>query len=69
MVASIAAGVFFSRIGQVFGRLKREEATQTDGDVEAPRDVQQPPMVVGSDAAVIPSIQIGSASDNERSRI
>ncbi|KAK8011885.1 Zn2/Cys6 DNA-binding protein [Apiospora arundinis] len=64
-----AAGACFSRIGQVFGRLKREKATQTDGDVEALRDVQQPPMVVVSDAAVIPSIQIGSASDDERSRI
>ncbi|KAK6823519.1 calcium-translocating P-type ATPase [Apiospora arundinis] len=64
-----AAGACFSRIGQVFGRLKREKATQTNGDVEAPREVQQPPMVVVSEAAVIPSIPIGSASDDERSRI
>ncbi|KAK6852490.1 Calcium-transporting ATPase 2 [Apiospora arundinis] len=62
-----ALGTCFSRIGQVFGRLKRDKAANTDGDVEASRDAQ-PPMVTVTDSA-IPSIQIGSASDDERSRI
>ncbi|KAK8090669.1 calcium-translocating P-type ATPase [Apiospora phragmitis] len=51
----------------IFGRFKREKATTTEGDVEAPRDSQVPAVVVTDGA--IPSIQIGSASDDERSRI
>ncbi|KAK7927668.1 Calcium-transporting ATPase 2 [Apiospora marii] len=62
-----ALNSFSSRIGQVFGKLKREKATTTEGDVEAPRDTQ-PPMVIVSESA-IPSIQIGSVSDDERNRI
>lgn len=62
-----ALGSVSSRIGQVFGKLKREKASATAGDVEAPRNAQ-PPMVTVSEAA-IPSIQIGSVSDDERNRI
>lgn len=62
-----ALGSFSSRIGQVFGKLKRDKATATEGDVEAPRETQ-PPMVMVSEGA-IPSIQIGSVSDDERNRI
>ncbi|KAK8119092.1 Calcium-transporting ATPase 2 [Apiospora kogelbergensis] len=61
-----ALGTCFSRIGQVFGRLKGEKATNADGDVEAPPNAQ-PPTVIVSDA-VIPSIQVGSVGDDERNQ-
>ncbi|KAK7956700.1 Calcium-transporting ATPase 2 [Apiospora aurea] len=62
-----ALGSVFSRIGQMLRGLKREKATATEGDVEAPRDSETPVAVVSE--GVIPSIQIGSASDDERGRI